>query len=137
MPVAPRRSGSLGVDEEMAEVRYFIQSHPLTVSGYGAKAGIDLARGRFRDALNDAEQIAARDNDPSNSAAPLGLAHLFLGEYPQAIEALQQEAVVHPQDPEPPFLLAAALELAGRHREAAARRYTRLKSDDARGRHWR
>jgi TolB-like protein/Flp pilus assembly protein TadD len=115
-------------DEAAAEARHVIQIFPLTANGYDALANVELAQGRFDDALKDFTEFAARtEGDPGD----LGITHLFLGQYGAAIDDLRELAVLDPKDPQAPFFLAAALELSGRHDQAAseARLYRTLKSD--------
>jgi TolB-like protein/tetratricopeptide (TPR) repeat protein len=116
-------------DEGTAEARYVIETFPLTSNGYEALANLELARGRFNDALKDFAELAER---AGGHTAELGLVHLFLGENEAAIAELRKQAVVAPKDPWAPFFLSAALELAGKHGEAAsmAELYGKLKSDD-------
>ncbi len=115
-------------DEATAEARHVIQIFPLTANGYGVLASVELAQGRFADALKDFTEFQARtEPDP----ADLGITHLFRGEYNVAIDELRDAAVRDPKDPNAPFFLAAALELSGQHDKATdqAGFYRTLKSD--------
>ena len=116
-------------DEGTAEARYVIEAFPLTVNGYEALADLELARGRFSDALKDFAEVAQR---AGGHTAELGLVHLFLREYEAAIAELRKQAVVAPKDPWVPFFLSAALELTGNHGEATSmvELYLKVKSDD-------
>jgi DNA-binding winged helix-turn-helix (wHTH) protein/TolB-like protein/tetratricopeptide (TPR) repeat protein len=122
-------------DEGMAEARYVIDTMPLTAAGYEAKARLELARGRFQEALKDYDELSARDvdTDPDEGYhAEIGLAQLLAGAYDAAIAELRRQQVVDPKAPDGPFFLAAALALTGKHGEAvaAARVYDTLKTDD-------
>ena len=116
-------------DEGTAEARYVIEAFPLTANGYEALADLELARGRFSDALKDFAEVAER---AGGHTAELGLVHLFLREYEAAIAELRKQAVVAPKDPWAPFFLSAALELTGNHGEATSmvELYLKVKSDD-------
>jgi len=115
-------------DEATAEAHHVIQIFPLTANGYGALASVELAQGRFADALKDFTEFAARtEGDP----ADLGITYLFLGKYDVAIDNLREAAVRDPKGPQAPFFLAAALDLSGQRDQAAsqARLYRTLGSD--------
>ena len=115
-------------DEATAEARHVIQIFPMTANGYRALANVELAQGRFADALKDFTEFALRtQGDPGD----LGMTQLFLGQYDAAIDELRESAVLDPKDPQASFFLAAALELSGRHDQATsqARLYRTLKSD--------
>ena len=116
-------------DEGTAEATYVIETFPLTANGYEALADLELARGRFSDALKDFAEVAER---AGGHTAELGLVHLYLGEYEAAIAELRKQAVVAPKDPWAPFFLSAALELTGKHGEATSmvELYLKVKSDD-------
>ena len=89
---------------------------------------MELAQGRFADALKDFTEFAARtEGDP----ADLGITYLFLGKYDVAIDNLREAAVRDPKGPQAPFFLAAALDLSGQRDQAAsqARLYRTLGSD--------
>jgi tetratricopeptide (TPR) repeat protein len=102
----------------------------MTANGYEALAHLDLARGRFDDALKDFTELAARDEDPHRRE--LGLVRLFLKQDDGAIADLREQAVLDAKDPWAPFFLSAALERSGRHAEAVeqGQLYLKLKTDD-------
>ena len=120
-------------DDAMAEVRHIFEAVPLSRNGYNARAVLDFDQGRFREALADYTEFAAR---VGGDALDIGVTHLFLNDDAAAVAELREAAVRDSKEPLAPFMLAAALERSGRHPDALAQAalYRKLAVDD---RAWR
>ena len=117
-------------DAGMSEARYVIATYAMASSIYEARGDMELAKGRFADALKDYDEAGVRSGEPARGA---GLARLMMGQTGAAIAALQQTTAISPTEAWAYFYLAAAYETAGDHANAlaAADQYRKLRNDDA------
>jgi DNA-binding winged helix-turn-helix (wHTH) protein/TolB-like protein/Flp pilus assembly protein TadD len=106
-------------DEAKAECKHVMINDPLASGPYRQLGQIEFLQGHFAEALANFQEALARNADGSTRAF-VGLMHLNLNQYDQAIAELRETALELPDFPWPPFILAAALEMTGHHEEALA-----------------
>ncbi|HEY1753689.1 MAG TPA: winged helix-turn-helix domain-containing protein [Caulobacteraceae bacterium] len=117
-------------DAGMSEAQYVITTYAMASSIYYARGDMELAKGRFADALRDYREAAIRSGEPASNE---GLARLMIGQPGPAIAALRQGTAIMPSDASSYFYLAAAYEMSGDHADAlaAADQYRKLRSDNS------
>ena len=117
-------------DAGMSEAQYVIATYTMASSIYEARGDMELAMGRFADAVKDYDESGVRSGEPMREE---GLARLMMGQTAAAIATLRQTTAIEPTEAWSYFYLAAAYETAGDHADAlaAADQYRKLRTDNS------
>ena len=98
-----------------------IRMDPMQAPFFATRAAVALRKHAPREALKDAGKASALDPGLFEGAFLAGLAHLELGEPPQARSALLRASGLWPGHPGAPYYLGILAEREGRREEALAR----------------